>query len=110
VVGWFPSGPAAAMAVDMRELKKGVEIKAADVGVACQSFAEQVSSGRVLHPNDPLLNAHLGASSKRPVGDGWRFDRGDGGQVDAAYAVAGAVHLARTLPHSSGPPRVIAAD
>jgi hypothetical protein len=110
VIGWFPSGPAAALAVELKDLKKGVEIKTTDVGFACQSFAEQVASGRVLHPNDPLLNAHLGAASRLAVGDGWRFARGDGGQVDAAYAVAGAVYLARTLPRSAGPPRVIAAD
>jgi hypothetical protein len=34
------------------------------------------------------------------VADGWRFVRRGQGNVDAAYAAAGAVHLARTLPRA----------
>lgn len=106
-LGWFPGGPAASMAPDLRELKRGVEIKAGEVGAVCQSFAEQVSSRRLIHGNQALLTAHVQGASRMHVGDGWRFARNDGGDVDAAYAAAGAVYLARTLPRAVGKPRVI---
>jgi hypothetical protein len=57
----------------------------------------------VLHPDDPLLNAHIAGTSKLRTGDGWRFARKGAGHVDAAYAAAGAVRLARTLPPPTMP-------
>lgn len=125
--GWFPSGPAAALAPDLRTLRlkfrravakferdqdSGIrrlvteneeEFARLTVGLereACQSFAADVQAARVLHPDDPLVNAHVYGATKLRTGDGWRFGRPvDGGQhVDAAYAAAGATYLARMVP------------
>lgn len=96
-VGWFPSGPAAALGADLRPLG-AVEIKGADVTEACQEFADLVAARSIRHSDDPLLNAHVAGTSKLRNGDGWRFSRKGVGHVDAAYAAAGAVHIARTLP------------
>lgn len=115
VVGWFPSGPAAAMAAEFRsleaaaaaEVERGtrkrqcpdvVSLSGADVPQACQGFADMVAAARVLHPDDPLLNAHLAGAQKLHSGDGWRFSRKGAGHVDAAYAAAGATHVVRTVP------------
>jgi hypothetical protein len=104
-VGWFPTGPAAVLDVELtkafpedRGRVRGRRLMGTAQWVACQGLAEQVKAGRVLHPNDPLVNAHLLAAGKQHSGDGWRFVRRDAGHVDAAYAFAGAVHLARQIP------------
>ncbi|QIK77156.1 terminase [Nocardioides piscis] len=109
VLGWFPGGPAAALAADLRGLSKTVELKAGDVPSVCQGFAEQVTARRLVHSNDPLLNAHVSQTTKLTSGDGWRFSRRGLGHCDALYAAAGSVHLARTLPVSVGKPRIIVA-
>jgi hypothetical protein len=69
----------------------------------CMGFAEQVRSRQIAHGGDPLLDAHVRAAEKLSYGDGWRFTRKGAGQVDAVYAAAGAVHLARTLPPKASP-------
>jgi len=100
--GWFPSGPAAALAADMMERKgwppEKVEIMEirGEVTASCMGFAEQVGTRRIAHSGDPLLDAHVSAAEKLTHGDGWRFSRKGEGHVDALYAAAGAVHLART--------------
>lgn len=100
VFGWFPGGPAGALGQDLRG---GEEIKGIGVAEACMSFAEQVQALRVRHGGDPLLDAHVAAAEKYRVGDAWRFARPRlGGNVDAAYAAAGAVYLARNV---AGMPR-----
>lgn len=106
--GWFPGGPAAALAADMQRIPKSHELGTKDVSAACQGFVEQVVARRILHPGDPLLNAHVVGAQRIVVGDGFRFSRRDG-HCDAVYAAAGAVHMARTLPASLGKPRIIVA-
>jgi hypothetical protein len=103
-LGWFPSGPAAALAADMQERSgwppEGVEleeIRGEDVAAVCMGFAEQVTAVKIAHSGDPLLDAHIAGAEKTTHGDGWRFSRKGAGHVDALYAAAGAVHLARTL-------------
>jgi Phage Terminase len=98
VVGWFPGGPAAAWAADLRGVGKGMELTSGEVPAVCQGLAEQVAARRVLHTGDPLLIAQIGGVSKLYSGDGWRFTRKGVGHCDAVYALAGAVHLARMLP------------
>jgi hypothetical protein len=71
---------------------------------------EQVVSRRVLHSGDPLLTAHVTGAQRLRQGDAWRFQRQGAGHCDAAYATAGAVHLARTLPSPIGRPRIITLD
>lgn len=97
--GVFPNGPAAALAADFHGLP---HVAISDVAAACMGFAEQVQARRILHSNDPLVASQLANTTRLWQGDGWRFARKGGvGHVDAVYATAGAVHLARTLP----PPR-----
>lgn len=104
VLGWFPSGPAAALAADMAERegwppdKVAIEEIRRDVAAVCMGFAEQVETHNIAHSGDELLDSHIAGAEKLPSGDGWRFSRKSGnGHVDALYAAAGAVHLARTL-------------
>jgi phage terminase large subunit-like protein len=108
-LGWFPAGPAGSIAADIADRgyrnwpPKRVtisEIRGETTSV-CMGLAEQVTSGQIRHPDDPMLTAHVRAAQKLNRGDGWVFTRRNAGPVDGAYATAGAVHLARTLP----PPR-----
>jgi hypothetical protein len=127
VVGWLPGGPAAVATADLRTPEAAVVVdgkRAArrsnwaprgtdvqeirgEVSAVCMGLAEQVEAGSIVHPDDPLLNDHVDAASKLYRGDVWVFDRKGAGHVTAAYAAAGAVHLARTLPASLGPVRVV---
>lgn len=98
-VAWYPAGPAAALGPVLRGLAcEVVEIKGAAASEACQSFSDLVGGRRIVHNDDPLLNAHISGAKKLHQGDGWRFCRRGAGCVDAAYAAAGAVHTAATLP------------
>jgi hypothetical protein len=108
VLGWFPNGPAAAAAAALQQRPgwppRGVELeRCSDMTAICMGFAEQVRSRQIAHGGDPLLDAHVRAAEKLSYGDGWRFTRKGAGQVDAVYAAAGAVHLARTLPPKASP-------
>lgn len=99
--GWFPAGPAAALAPLIRSWPEATDLTGSKVAEVCQGFAELVKGRGVVHSDDPLLNAHVQFASKLPSGDGWRFSRRGGGQhghVDAAYAAAGAVYIAQTMP------------
>ncbi|MHA6626893.1 terminase [Pseudonocardia sichuanensis] len=126
-IGWFPGGPAAALGAELRAVRTVTRLPVARVvggrvvdsdeeeatrlggqgaAEACQGLADLTRSRQVLHPDDPLLNAHVAGTSKRPSGDGWVFARRGGvGHVDAAYAAAGAVHLARMTPAPPPIPR-----
>lgn len=103
-LAWLPAGPAAALGPDIKALEKAVrrmelvELTGADVTAACQELAEQIFARQVVHPADPLLNAHISGAKPYQVGDGWRFVRRGAGHVDAAYGAAGAVHVLRALP------------
>lgn len=94
-VAWFPGGPASALGPLLRE-RNAVELKGVQVAEACMSFVDLVRSRRILHPGDPLLDAHVAGATKLPSGDGFRFVRNGGGHVDAAYAAAGAIQVALT--------------
>src|SRR5262249_27288770 len=89
VIGWYPSGPAAELSPIFRApdgrvttLDKAApgrpayeNLQGAGVVEACMGLAGLVKGRGVLHNDDPLLNAHVGAASKMKVGDGWRFVR-----------------------------------
>jgi hypothetical protein len=96
--GWFPAGPAAAFATILRRRPGSTELTGGKVGEACQELADLIRGLRVVHPADPLLDAHIRSADKLYSGDGWRLTRKGDGHVDAAYAAAGAVKLARELP------------
>lgn len=109
VIGWFPAGPAAAIAADMADRghrgwpprRVAIEEIKGDVAPVCMGFADAVAAGDVVHPDDEMLNQHVGAAQRLWRGDVWVFGRKGASPIDGAYAAAGAVHLARTLP----PPR-----
>lgn len=119
--GWFPDGPAAAVAAELTaEPEKGqaptqrrwparCEVRPirADVRAACMGFAQLASDGDVLHPLDPLMTTHVTGAERLWIGDAWCFTRRGAGHVDAAYAAAGATHLARTLPPPPPPARLV---
>lgn len=117
--GWIPNGPAAAIAAQLKD-RKGVrswppagvtveEIRA-EVSAICMGLAEQVEAREVVYQaDDSLLNAHILAAAKLWNGDVWRFSRKGEGHCDAAYAAAGAIHLARTLPTPVGAIRILRA-
>lgn len=110
-LGWFPAGPAAAVAADLADRgargwpprRVVVEAIKGEVTQVCMGLAEQVKSGEVAHPNDPMQTAHINAAQKLYRGDAWVFTRKNTGPIDGAYATAGAVHLARTLPPAPPP-------
>lgn len=115
--GWFPSGPAAAMATTLRplavrynqrpgrkhrdpgDLPEDGEITGSRVTEVCQELADLTRARQIIQPgNDQLLNAHIKGAAKLVSGDGWRFTRKGGGHCDAAYAFAGAISAALALP------------
>lgn len=108
-LGWFPGGPAAVMAAEMAKRRsrpgelawppKGVEVAEIrdDATSACMGFADLVTARQISHGDDPLQNGHVLAADKLEQGERWRFMRRGAGQCDAAYAAAGAVHIARTV-------------
>jgi hypothetical protein len=81
-----------------------------ELAAVCMGLAEQVTAGKIAHSDDPLLNDHIGGAERLYRGDTWVFSRKGDGHCDAAYAAAGAVHLARTLPAPVGKPRLVVAD
>lgn len=105
IYGWFPQGPAAAITADLQTgwEPKGTELREVrgEVIAACMGISEQVKTLQIVHPSDPLLDAHVEQTQKLSRGDGFVFTRKGSGSIDASYALAGAVHLARTIP----PPR-----
>lgn len=118
--GFLPGGPAAALIATLRERKgrtswppRGVVVEeiSGEVTGACMAFAAAVAGRQVVHSGDPLLDAHALGAGKLMRGDVWRFVRqlrdGEDAHVDAAYAAAGVVLLARTLPTPIGRPRVL---
>lgn len=119
--GWFPGGGAAAMAAGLKDRTKagvrgwpprGVRVDdiRAEVPAVCMGFAQMVRDGLVVHSGQALLDEQVRGAERRNNGPAtWVFDRAEenGAHVDAVYAVAGAAHLALTLPVSVGVPRII---
>ena len=102
--GWFPDGPATALAAQLRKSGRGwpppgteIEEIGAERSSVCMGFAASVLAGAVVHAEDPLIDTQVATATRKWTGDRWVFDR-RGGPVTAVYAGAGAVHLARSLP------------
>jgi hypothetical protein len=110
--GWFPGGPAAALTAELetRKDRRGwpprgtavADIKG-DQAAVCMGLAEQVAAHELAHPRDPMLTAHINAAQKLRRGDAYVYARRGTAPIDGAYALAGAVHLARTLPSAPAP-------
>lgn len=117
-LGWFPAGPAAALAADLArpegyteaQWKRVAEPIRGDTAAACMGLEEQVRTGALWHSGDLLLDQHIAECEPLKRGDAWVFVRRGAGHIDAAYAAAGAVHLARTLPPPVGKPRLVVAE
>lgn len=114
-VGWFPTGPAAAVGASMATQRNwppaGVAFEAlsTDAAAVCMGFSELVDAGDVVQSGDPLADSQVEQAERHWIGDRWVFTRRGSGHVDAVYAMAGAAHLARTLPPSPGRPRLVTA-
>lgn len=114
-IGWFPNGPSASLTADLTASKprgwppRGTELVEVrgEVTAVCMGLAEQVRVGGLHHPDDPLLNNHVAAAQKLYRGDAFAFRRQGVEPIDGAYALAGAVHLARMLPPPKPPARVL---
>ena len=108
--GWFPTGPAAALDAQLRDRRKagrggwppaGVEVAeiTGEAAAVCMGFAALVAAGGFVHSGQALLDTQtLAAERLMMPGERWVFTRRGAGHVDGTYAVAGAVHLARTMP------------
>jgi hypothetical protein len=112
-LAWYPNGPAAALAGVLKGGtftkrlgdKPPVQLNQTEAVQACMGFSDLVKARRVLHNGDPLLTAHVSGAKKLNSGEGWRFVRRGAGSVDAAYAAAGAVHVALTVPEEAPLPK-----
>lgn len=109
VLGWFPGGPAAAVAAKVADRRKegvrgwpprGVRVEdiRGETTAVCMGVAKEVKAHTLVHSGQAMLDAQVEKVEPLKRGDGWVFTRSDERPVDAVYAVAGAVHLARTLP------------
>jgi len=109
-VGWLRGSPIEAVAAELTgpaavaKFGPGVQVEAigSEVQAVCMGFAEMVDDGMILHspvPEQELLDKQVLGSAKLWRGDAtWRFSRKGEGHCDAAYGVAAATHLARTMP------------
>ena len=115
--GWLPQGPSAAMAARLADRRKqgvtgwpprGVTVTEirGEVAAICMALAKEVAAGTLVHSGQAMLDAQIDGAEKVSRGDGWVFTRKHG-PVDAVYAVAGAAHLARTLPPPSPEPDIL---
>jgi hypothetical protein len=95
-LAWFPES-AGAIKTDLKALRMNVELSGRAVTSACAELADLVKAGRIAHAGDPLLTEQIVGTKKLNSGEGWKFNR-KGGYCTAAYATAGAVTLARSLP------------
>lgn len=115
VLGWFPAGPAASVAADLADRghrqwpPRGVRVEdiKGETTQVCMGLQEIITAGDLQHPNDPMLTGHINATTKLWRGDAWVFARKGATPISGSYALAGAVHLARTLPPAPAPVTVL---
>jgi hypothetical protein len=117
-LGWFPSGPAAAVAARLADRRKagvrngwpppGVSVEdiRGETSAACMGLGKEVDARTLVHSGQAMLDAQIGGAEKLPRGDAWVITRKEG-NVDAVYSIAGAVLLARTMPAPVGEPRIL---
>jgi len=112
VIGWFPNGPAAVLTADMAKKRSPrwpprrvkVEELKEEMTAVCMALPALVEGNEIRHADDPMLNAHNGSAQKLMRSNGtWVYQRAGTGPIDGTYALAGAVHLARTLPPAPAP-------
>ncbi|HEY9417481.1 MAG TPA: hypothetical protein VIQ30_22210 [Pseudonocardia sp.] len=107
-LGWFPNSPTTALAADLRKrqgwppIGTDVEEIKTEVPAVCMGFDELIRARQLAHSGDPLLDSQVEVAEWMNIGNTKVFSRRGGGHVNAVYAAAGAVHLARTLPPDLG--------
>jgi hypothetical protein len=110
--GWFPASAAAPIGTMLLaptyRPPRGTTLDpvTTDLAVVCMGLPDVVTAGEIQHPRDPLIDLHVKSAGKQRTGARWTFKRGPKTPVDAAYALAGAVHLARTMAGARPPLRV----
>lgn len=124
-LGWFPGGTAGVLGVEIvgshgksvgRPIYDGtfpdhspgvVGMTGVEVTNACATFADLVEHRAFKHRSSSLLDAHIASASRYEQGEAgaWRFARKGQKPIDAVYAMAGAVQLARSLPAYKPPPK-----
>lgn len=123
-IGWFPGGPGAQLAADLadRSTAKRANRPAAlpagmaseeirgEVSAVCMGFEELARSALLVHGGDAMLSEQVAGAERLRRGDAWVFTRSGETYVDAVYAVAGAAHLARTMPVPPAFRRLVAVD
>lgn len=67
--------------------------KPSPMALAAQRLSDAISAGRIQHPDDPTLNAHVLAAAAKSVGEGWRFVK----QRRKQMPIDGAIALAMAL-------------
>lgn len=106
-IGFYPSGPGGALSPMLRKLETHScavhELTGMKVAEACQGLADLTQARRIVHPGQAILDEHVGGAQKLPTADGWRFTRRyrndkNIAHCDAAYACAGAVYVALSMP------------
>lgn len=114
---WYPGGPGGELATILRplalrwnrrpggkrldgEIPEDGALNGARVSQVCMELASLVRDRAVVHAGQDLLDTHIRGASKLATGDGWRLTRRGEGHCDAAYAAAGAVNAALTMPEA----------
>jgi hypothetical protein len=101
VLGWFPAGPAAAVAARLADRRKdgvrgwpprGVTVTEirGETPRCAWAWARKSPRARWCTAARQMLDAQVAGAEKLRRGDAWVFTRRGGGNVDAVYAVAGA--------------------
>jgi hypothetical protein len=103
-VGWFPKGPGSVFSAAMGKFKNAVPIRGTAVQEAHMTFADYVEGRQILQPGDATLDLHMARTSRVGTEASWQFDHGPE-HTDAAWAAAGALHLALTQPDPPPPKR-----
>jgi hypothetical protein len=104
VVAWYPAGPAGAFATVLRPAAPGsrgpeyAELTGTRVAQVCMELADLVRSRAILHAGEEILDGQVRGATRITAADGWRFGRKGEAHVDAAYAAAGAISAALTMP------------
>ena len=72
---------------------------------ASQRLHDAITEQRIVHPNDPRLNAHVAAAIARHVLRGWRIDKANrADKIDAVVAMAMALDR---IENRSQPTRLV---
>lgn len=73
-------------------------IQGADVSRACSTLYQAITSRKIAHPDDDLLNDHVQAAARKEIGESWRLSRRHSARhIDAVMALAAATHSASLM-------------